>query len=1553
MRLQVRLSPPADGEGEGDLVDATYVNENTVLFTAPFRNVPYVADAAEAGVEISARLVADGVDFTDRAASFEYLPGLSVTAVQPNTGPVRGGTPAMVLGEGFDPAFVYSCRFRNGKGSQPLETVASVVNASALSCQVPPHPLYTEGDASKFPGGSVTVEVARATDGAVSTLGPSFFYLIDVQLDSIYPTTVPARGGIQVRLTGKNFPRTDALLCKFGVADTIGAESGTSSEAVLVQGVWHSTTELDCEVPHLPPGLREVAVTSNGVDWTGGVYLSFEPDRTIVGMTPLAGPPEGGTLVSVTGTGFRPVGSDSPVFDPTRLLSPFCRFGTVEVSAVVVSDDEIACRSPAFNGDNEGPVNVSVAMRYPYTKRRVDFEMSTGLLFTYQVMPTVAGLEPKTAPASGGTELDLTGTGFQDSAALVVRFLDLGSGLSVSATPTFVSPTALFVVIPPSPSGLGGGFVAVEVSNNGQDFSADEVLLFYDEAVGVASVAPATIPETGGTVLTVSGTNFVQSFPSVLACRIGGETVAPATWISSTRLQCYAPPMVVGAPGARHVSVEVTINGVDYTTDAVTVEYRPAISLLSLEPSTGPRRGSTSVTITGTGFRATDSGLVCRFAGTKVAATVLSETAVTCPAPALALGATRRVPVEVAVDGEADTTRSVEFLVDRHAEYGFTGLVFEYYPDEDVSQLSPKSGPITGGTVVRVKGANFLDTPYLSCQFTSQAAANATHDAALVLAAQADADPWSVVVPALYDGPSDLRCVAPPQTVAGGEVTQVAVANNGLDFHSPLGVAFVYAPPVELLSLTPVAGPDEGNTTVTVQGDHFVPSADLACRFGGDLGSTSPARFVSTTTITCVSPPGQATGVVTVAVTTNGVDFTPVDESLHFDYRSSASVYSVFPASGFVGGGSRVTVTGSNFKEIATGDGGTHCRFGAVSVPAELVTSEELVCVAPPHAQGIVSLEVTNNQVARAENGSAAAAWTTAAAAGTQWTDDGLTFRFTPEARVHTVSPSAGSVSGGTVLRVMGSDFLDSAPALTCRFSSSSMGSDGGGGGNPWSADVPATYISPVAVECTTPAYQLANPVDLETNLVGVAVSVNGQDFTSDPVQFQYRAEPAVHAVAPVRGLASGGTVLTVTGENFVDAGSDLLCRFHGSDYNDTTVVGRFLSDTQVACVAPAGPASPEVQRVRVTGTTAGSEVQVVEAYALPAAHEVQSVTTQGWGWQHEIQQLDVQIEVDETEMEVQTLSTMLTHAREVQTITLTGATNVSEVQTLGLSADATGTFFLEYGFYRTRELNHNASAEAVATALAGVEALGDEFQVSRSGDGTTEPYRWRITFVSDVGDVSQLVVNATGLSSPSGLVVTSDETVPGVACEVQSVATAGARGGDFTLSFGGDQTRRIDYDASAEEVEAALESLATLGDVDVALISPNSYGSGRTWMVTFLGNGGDLTLLSFDDADLVGATGGEVAHVTVDEVTKGRSVDISGNWQLGYGSYSVDLPHEATEAQVETALAAANTGLNGGVEVTRLSYTFTGGSVWQVTFRSTVGSARLRARRPCPLPAS
>jgi len=73
---------------------------------------------------------------------------------------------------------------------------------------------------------------------------------------------------------------------------------------------------------------------------------------------------------------------------------------------------------------------------------------------------------------------------------------------------------------------------------------------------------------------------------------------------------------------------------------------------------------------------------------------------------------------------------------------------------------------------------------------------------------------------------------------------------------------------------------------------------------------------------------------------------------------------------------------------------------------------------------------------------------------------------------------------------------------------------------------------------------------------------------------------------------------------------------------------------------------------------------------------------------------------------------------------------------------------------------------------------------------------------------------------------------------EVQIVNThAGAGGsldnGTFTLSFRGATTHAIGHDAGVWDVETALESLETVGDVSVASANNHSNG-GRTYAVTF-----------------------------------------------------------------------------------------------------------------------
>lgn len=83
---------------------------------------------------------------------------------------------------------------------------------------------------------------------------------------------------------------------------------------------------------------------------------------------------------------------------------------------------------------------------------------------------TVVSLDFTIGPSLGGTHVTVTGTNFVNSAGLVVKF---GSRLT---TLTFVTASTATCI---APSAATTGAVAVEVSNNNADFTANGVQFTY------------------------------------------------------------------------------------------------------------------------------------------------------------------------------------------------------------------------------------------------------------------------------------------------------------------------------------------------------------------------------------------------------------------------------------------------------------------------------------------------------------------------------------------------------------------------------------------------------------------------------------------------------------------------------------------------------------------------------------------------------------------------------------------------------------------------------------------------------------------------------------------------------------------------------------------------------------------------------------------------------------------------------------------------------------------------------------------------------------------
>lgn len=140
-----------------------------------------------------------------------------------------------------------------------------------------------------------------------------------------------------------------------------------------------------------------------------------------------------------------------------------------------------------------------------------------------------------------------------------------------------------------------------------------------------------------------------------------------ATVVSATKTQivCTVPAHAAGA-----VDVVVTNNQGASATSAGAYTYIAPPVLLSIDPDFGLDTGGTSVTLTGTGFRA---GASVTFGGTSATSVVVvNSTTITCDTPAHASGL---VDVVVTNDDAQSSTLEGGFT------YYTAGLVGQYYDD--------------------------------------------------------------------------------------------------------------------------------------------------------------------------------------------------------------------------------------------------------------------------------------------------------------------------------------------------------------------------------------------------------------------------------------------------------------------------------------------------------------------------------------------------------------------------------------------------------------------------------------------------------------------------------------------------------------------------------------------------------------------------------------------------------------------------------------------------------------------------------------------------------
>jgi hypothetical protein len=815
----------------------------------------------------------------------------------PNVGPVAGGISVVVNGNGFTGATAVN--FGTAK-----DTTFTVNSDNQIT--VPSIPAA--------PGGvPATVDVTVVTPGTALLPGGTsppvaaddFTYLAapTITTDGIVPDDGPVAGGTAVTITGTGFISGDPKL-----AVDFGANAATDVTVV-------SSTEITADSPPSTlagngAGAVNVVVkdsggTSNAQPFT---YVAaptiLPPDQN--GIVPDSGPTSGGTNVTITGTNF--VSGASVQFGGSM--------GPLATNVVVVSTTEITATTPP--GD-AGTVNVTVT----------DVGgTSNNEPFTYVAPPNIGvnGLDPSFGPDTGGTVITLTGTGLSGITGVTftnaATFTGCGQGSFTAGTDLNpISDTSAQITTAASP--FDGPAVVCVTATGGTAPAAEEFTFEGVPTIATTNgLSPATGPVAGGTLVTITGTNFPASDPN-LVVNFGANQGTELTVVSATQITVDSPASTLSGNGAGPVNVTVedsagTSNSQVFTYVAVPTILPPGQN--GIVPDTGPTMGGTPVVITGTGFL---TGATVSFGGNAATAVVVkNSTTIDATSPAstdLAAGT-----VNVTVTDAGGTSNPEPFT--------YVGV-----PNVGANGLNPAFGPDTGGTVVTITGTGLTGISAVDFISTSTFSncSTGTFTAGTNLDAVSDTEA-KITTPAFADGPATV-CI----TAAGG----TAAATEHFTFEG--------TPVINANGINPNQGPTAGGTPVTITGSNF-PAGDpnVTVTFGGN--DATQVNVEDATTILAITPastlPGNGAGPVPVVVSDLGGTS---NQDLTFTYIVAPTVAGISPTSGQPNGGETVIIKGADLCNA------TSVMFGNNSAPIQNITPDcTTIDVTSPPGQGTVPVVV-------------------------------------------------------------------------------------------------------------------------------------------------------------------------------------------------------------------------------------------------------------------------------------------------------------------------------------------------------------------------------------------------------------------------------------------------------------------------------------------------------------------------------------------------------------------------------------------------------------------
>jgi len=1078
---------------------------------------------------------------------FHFLPRVSIKNAYPLSIPLYTKTSVFVEGGPFRNYPSLVCRF----GTNSIS--ASWHSEEKIECSIT---LSTPG----------MCELKISNDGL-------FFYENEIFVQGTHVDisgATPKRGnvGYKINVFGINFDAFSNLQCLF---------NNIPSDTFI-----QKNTYVGCVVPYgLVTGLTKLTLAVNGVRLNRTIDFVYDDSTAIIDhITPNFGFKSESINVNVS------------IYGGPTITN--CKFGDDVVEATMIAGfsenvegtpprSYVSCKTPDLQRAGEVLVRVSSDGESFYR---------SGAYFVVIENPRLIDFWPKYGTEGKDGIIYIKGKNFHPHAEVSCEFL---GNTSYTVSSEFVSSESVECAYPM----MKPGAYEIKLCFENTCFLLEKQFQFYP----MPKVITATM-DRNETIVILKGKNFVARSPMI--CLFNETLPSPIKYVNPSYVICNLPIQYAN----EHIYVSIADNDtiiagnvlVDrakkLSSNAPNKEVMYRALLKEIYPKEISANIRTRVTVTGN-FDNDIPIMDCKAGDYIFTAYIVSHAELVC-----------------IIDGNSLTPGIYNLKFSSHLNIAFEQspvLKFNVLPDTIMHTMRPNLGRLAVGAKIKVEGENFLPSHDIMCIIGGEIGFAKYLNSTQVLCTV----PYGLVTGltkltlavngirlnrtidfvyddstaiidhitpnfgfksesinvnvSIYGGPTITHCkfgddVVEATMIAGfsenvegtpprnyvscktpdlqraGEVL-VRVSSDGESFYRS-STYFVVIENPRLIDFWPKYGTEGKDGIIYIKGKNFHPHAEVSCEFLGNTSYTVSSKFVSPESVECAYPV-MYPGKYTFSLLANELSFRS-DANYNFLVRKHPTFLRLYPSLGKMEGGTKVFVFGSGFYYTSS----LACDFENVDIVEATFVNETLLYCTSPITTKLnvdVSLKIGFD--------------------GVTFLRTHLLFSYYTLPKLTGVHPNRGHFNSITHLTLSGSNFLTISNDAKCKLNTLLL---------------PATIVSDKIAICTVSKSTLAYstfPIQISLNS-GVEWSLPNHAAT-----FQYYAAPYISSVNPDFGSYLGGTIVNITGDNFVNS-PDLSCRF-GNKYSQKVI---WISRTNVLCIAPETPPGKVIVQVTVNGVDYDAE---------------------------------------------------------------------------------------------------------------------------------------------------------------------------------------------------------------------------------------------------------------------------------------------------------------------------------------------------------------------------